>query len=305
MPLARRQCKIFFGCLVFLLLPALQGAAQATLGRALAALDKPSKDYILVAAHRTDWRNAPENSLAGLRNCITMGVDIAEIDVQMTKDRQLVIMHDKTLDRTTTGTGPVKQYTLDSLRKFYLKDGLGVATRHKIPTLQEFLDEAKGRIILFIDKAYYFLPEAYDLVKKAGMEKQCLFEGKEPVEKFKADYPTLYNQVRYMPRVKENDPQAGKYVQDYRQATHPAAFIIAYQNETSLMLPLISQLNKAGVPVLVGTLWPESCGGHDDEIAVQDPDASWAWVIDKGANILCTDRPAMMLAYLRKKGKHK
>jgi glycerophosphoryl diester phosphodiesterase len=298
----KRRGTVFL-CLLFLVLPCLYGAAQATFKKAMAALDKPSKDYILVAAHRCDWRNAPENSLQGLRNCIAMGVDIAEIDVQMTKDRQLVILHDKTLDRTTTGTGPVKQYTLDSLRKLYLKDGLGVPTRHMIPTLQEFLDEAKGRIILFIDKGYACLPEAYALVQEAGMEKQCLFEGKEPVEKFKADYPALYNQVRYMPRVKEND-QAEKYMQDYRAAIDPAAFIITYKDEASSVLPLIAQLTNANVPVLVGTLWPETCAGHDDEVAVQNPDASWAWVIDKGANILCTDRPAMMLVYLRKKRKH-
>ena len=56
----------------------------------------PSKE-ILVVSHRADWRNAPENSLQAIQNCINMGVDMIEIDLKRTKDGHLILMHDKTI----------------------------------------------------------------------------------------------------------------------------------------------------------------------------------------------------------------
>ena len=55
---------------------------------------------IMVVSHRADWRNAPENSLQGIQNCIDMGVDMVEIDLKKTKDGHLVLIHDRTVDRS-------------------------------------------------------------------------------------------------------------------------------------------------------------------------------------------------------------
>ena len=63
---------------------------------------------ILVIAHRADWRSACENSILAIENAIEMGVDMIEIDLKKTSDNELILMHDHTLDRTTTGTGYVK-----------------------------------------------------------------------------------------------------------------------------------------------------------------------------------------------------
>ena len=68
--------------------------------------DNKSK-YVTVVAHRGDWRNSPENSMQAFRNCLEMGVDMIEIDVRKTKDNELVIIHDATVDRTTNGKGKV------------------------------------------------------------------------------------------------------------------------------------------------------------------------------------------------------
>ena len=68
----------------------------------------PCLDKVLVVAHRGNWSIAPENSLAAIDSAIRMKVDIVEIDIRKTKDGQLVLMHDDTVDRTTNGTGKVK-----------------------------------------------------------------------------------------------------------------------------------------------------------------------------------------------------
>lgn len=67
-------------------------------------------------AHRGGPRYAPENTLAAFRNALAIGVDGFEFDVQMTRDGELIIMHDETVDRTTNGRGPVKDKTLAELR---------------------------------------------------------------------------------------------------------------------------------------------------------------------------------------------
>ena len=86
-----------------------------------AKITNPDNKEITVVAHRADWRYAPENSLAAIESSIRLGADVVELDVQKTKDGQLILMHDKTLDRTTTGKGKVAEWTLDSIRTLYLK----------------------------------------------------------------------------------------------------------------------------------------------------------------------------------------
>lgn len=99
--------------------------AQNHSDKIIANLQKPASNSVLVVSHRADWRNAPENSLQAIQNCIDMGVDVIEIDLKKTKDGHLILMHDKKIDRTTTGKGYPADYTLEELRQFRLKSGTG------------------------------------------------------------------------------------------------------------------------------------------------------------------------------------
>ena len=117
------------------------------LEKILANLENSNDNKIMVIAHRGDWRNAPENSIQAIQNCIDLGVDMVEIDVRKTKDNQLVLMHDETLDRTTTGKGYVSDWTLDSLQTLFLKNEQGIATAQKIPALKEALLTSKNKAI--------------------------------------------------------------------------------------------------------------------------------------------------------------
>ena len=88
---------------------------------------------VLVVSHRADWRNAPENSLQAIRNCIEMGVDMVEIDLKKTKDGHLILLHDNTLDRTTTGKGKPEEYTLAEIKKMRLRNGCHIKTSTRFP----------------------------------------------------------------------------------------------------------------------------------------------------------------------------
>jgi glycerophosphoryl diester phosphodiesterase len=93
----------------------------------------------LLAAHRGGARLWPENSLLAFRNAIGLGADFVEFDVHLSKDGQVVVIHDPTLERTTTGAGAVKDRTLAELKTLRLKDRGGKVTEEAIPTLAELV----------------------------------------------------------------------------------------------------------------------------------------------------------------------
>src|SRR5262249_33847703 len=91
----------------------------------------------LIAAHRGGALLWPENSLLAFRNAIDMGADFVEFDVHLSRDGEVIVIHDPTLDRTTTGVGPVRERTLAELKSLRLKDRAGTITAEPIPTLDE------------------------------------------------------------------------------------------------------------------------------------------------------------------------
>jgi len=106
----------------------------------------------LVAAHRGGALLWPENSLLAFRNAIALGADFLEVDAHPSRDGELVVIHDPTLDRTTTGAGAVRDRTLAELRALRLKDRDGKATDETIPTLDEVLALATpSRVQLLLD----------------------------------------------------------------------------------------------------------------------------------------------------------
>ncbi len=282
-----------------------QAFETGKLQKLISLLENPSDKYIMVAAHRGDWRYAPENSLPAMENCIKMGVDILEIDVRKTKDGHLVLMHDKTVDRTTTGIGKVENLTLDSLKKLRLKNGYGMPTQFNIPTLEEVMILAKGKVLVFIDKAYPIIQEAYAILEKTGTTNQGIFEGKEPAENVKKDYPILYKKIYYMPRLAEGE--TGKmqdYITGFMASMRPAGFVVSFSTEISKSISVAHQLKEQKQNVLASTMWAELCAGHTDDLALTNPDENWGWIIKQGANIICTDRPEELIEYLKVNKKH-
>ena len=71
-----------------------------------------------VWAHRGASGYAPENTLAAFQKAVDLGADGVELDIQLTKDDQIVVIHDETIDRTSDGKGWIKDYTLEELRAF-------------------------------------------------------------------------------------------------------------------------------------------------------------------------------------------
>ncbi|MDF2441033.1 MAG: glycerophosphoryl diester phosphodiesterase [Abditibacteriota bacterium] len=93
-----------------------------------------SKNRIEVIGHRGAAAVEPENTLRGLRYALSLGVHRAEIDVHLSRDHELVVMHDVTVDRTTNGSGKIAELSLAQIQQ--LDAGRG----ERVPTLQEVID---------------------------------------------------------------------------------------------------------------------------------------------------------------------
>ncbi|MFC0186874.1 glycerophosphodiester phosphodiesterase [Fictibacillus aquaticus] len=133
-------------------------------------------EQVQTVAHRGASGYAPENTMAAFRKGVEMKADYIEIDVQMSKDGELVVIHDTTLDRTTDGSGNVKDHTLEDLRRldagsFYSPEFAG----EKIPTFEEVIDEFRGNGILIELKAPHLYPgiekKVAAVLKKRDMDK--------------------------------------------------------------------------------------------------------------------------------------
>lgn len=260
---------------------------------------------VLVAAHRGDWRNAPENSLPAIDNAIKMGVDIVEIDVQRTKDGQFILMHDSKLDRTTTGKGFVSDWTLDSIRTLKLKNGCNIKTKEIVPTLEEALTHAKGRIMLNLDKADRYFDQIYELMIKTGTTKQIIMKGSKSPDEVKKQFGKYLEDVIYMPVVNLDKDDAKEQMDIFIKELNPVAYELLYKNDSNI-LPKDMKLQLDGKALIwYNTLWDTLCGGHDDDMALDNPDNAYGYLINElNARILQTDRPAYLLEYLRERGLH-
>ena len=277
---------------------------SSTIQEKIENLKNSINNQVIVVSHRGDWRNAPENSLQGIKNCIEMGVDMVEIDIRETKDGKLVLMHDKTIDRTTTGKGLVNEWTLDSLKTLNLVDGLGVETKHKIPTLKEALELSKDKILVNLDKSYTIFDKCYQVILETGTENQVVIKGGKDYATVKKEFGKYLNKVHFMPILGLPNSTAKKFVDDYMNSENaPIAFEFTIKTDTIKFLKEFKKIRNKGASIWVNSLWPQHNAGHDDESAVNDI-AIYDWFIANNIDIIQTDRPQLLLNYLRERGLH-
>ncbi|HWJ03095.1 MAG TPA: glycerophosphodiester phosphodiesterase family protein [Verrucomicrobiae bacterium] len=107
---------------------------------------------LLVIGHRGIPSAAPENTIPSFRLAAEIGVFMLELDVQLSKDGELMVIHDSTLDRTTTGSGKVQNFTLAELKKLDAGEWFGPEySGTTIPTLQEVFDALPQKVALNIE----------------------------------------------------------------------------------------------------------------------------------------------------------
>jgi glycerophosphoryl diester phosphodiesterase len=263
-------------------------------------------NIVTVVSHRGDWRGFPENSLEGLKSAIKIGVDVVELDVQKTKDGVLILSHDATLNRCTTGTGKISEWTLDSIKTLHLRNGCAIRTKCKVPTLEEALMAAKGKILLNLDKADRYFDEIYPLLQKTGTTKQIIMKGTLSPQTVINRFGKYLNDVMYMPIVDLDKPNAENIIEDFIKTIHPIAFELLFVKDSNQRPIKLSKTLKGRTLIWYNTLWDTMAGGHDDDMSLENPDKGYGYLIKTlGARVLQTDRPAYLIEYLQKIKMHK
>jgi len=136
----------------------------------------------MVFAHRGACLFAPENTLVSFETALNHGAPAIEFDVKLSADGEVIILHDQTLDRTTSGQGDVRKYTLADLKKLDAGSKFNPSFRgERIPTLKEVFDSFGSRLLMNIELTNYATPndplvyEVAKLVKQYQMEESVLF----------------------------------------------------------------------------------------------------------------------------------
>lgn len=273
-----------------------------------AQIHNPNSKYVVVACHRGDWRNYPENSIPAIESIIRMGADIMELDLKLTKDSVLVLSHDWTIDRCTTGKGRVSDYTLDELKQFRLRRAHGVATDSlHICTLREVLECCKDRICVNVDQGYEYYDMVLAITEELGVTDQILIKGKHSVASVAEKMAAHEHNMMYMPIIDIQKEQGQKLFQEYMDTkTVPLAYEVCWKKLTPEVSDCFKKVVESGSKLWVNTIWGSLCGYLDDDKALDcgDPAEVYDQVIALGASMIQTDRPEQLLNYLRKKGLH-
>jgi glycerophosphoryl diester phosphodiesterase len=240
---------------------------------------------VLICAHRGAHNDFPENSLASFRKAIELGLDIFEMDIRYTKDDSLVIMHDKTVDRTTDGKGNVADLTYDQIRKLHLTFN-GKVTDERVPTLEEALLVAKGKILVDLDIKVDRFPGILKTVQRTGTERNV----------FALVYRPIYGKM-----IKEKSPGFKTLIRTNSEADVDSLFKVTGTEAVHIdnhhyTTAVVGKIKSHGARVFINAL-----DDADKKVATGDIDA-YDEDVKYGANIIQTNYPALLMQYLKKKG---
>ncbi len=291
---------------------ALVAVAESRADKLLRELHNPKSNYVFVIAHRGDWRNFPENSLEAIESAIKMGVDIVELDVHRTVDGEIVVCHDHTINRTTNGKGKIKELTLDYIRSRRLRSGHGVVTRYKMPTLAEALDLCKGRILINLDKAINYYDQIMEMLIERNMADQVIMKSSKSPAAMKEFFSNHKQNMLYMPIINYNAkawPKHEGLFNEYLATDLPfIAYEMCWNGSLEGEKKVFNKVLKSGKRLWINTLWGSLCGGkengYDDDAAVGNENKIYGKILSYGTSMIQTDRPAMLIDYLKKKGRH-
>jgi len=237
-----------------------------------------------VIAHRGDHISFPENTLEAFGEGIKNGVDYVEIDLRTTRDSQLVIMHDQSVDRMTDGKGRVRDLSLAQIQRLSVINKQGDSSKkYKVPQFEEVLKLCKDHIYIYLDYKDADVAQAYSMIKRFGMESQIIVYINS-ISQYR-DWTRLAPKMPLMISLPGfiKDPTA---LRSYLQKNPITLLDGDYSDYTPELLKVATQ---SGL-----TVWPD----------IQSPQEAnnWDKALELGFKGLQTDHPEDLIRYLENKG---
>ncbi|WP_299386070.1 glycerophosphodiester phosphodiesterase family protein [uncultured Lacinutrix sp.] len=236
----------------------------------------------IISVHRggKSIKNYPENCLETLQYVNDSIPAIYEIDVAKTKDDKLVLLHDNTLERTTTGTGKLTDYTYQELNTFNLEDDFGNETTFKVPLFTDVLKWAKtNNVVLTVDiKRSVSVHAVIDAIRAEKAEDVCLI--------ITYDMEQAQRAYKYAPELllsvsARNEKELGWLL----DSNIPTENMFAFTGTRLSPNDFYKKVQSHGIKTILGTL------GNLDSQAEAKGDVPYKVWQEKGIDVFATDRP--------------
>jgi len=238
--------------------------------------------HIAVVAHRGEHLHNPENSLAAIEGAIAAGADYVELDVRTTNDRRLILMHDKTVDRTTNGHGKVAELSFAEISELEFKPvGKITAEAQRVPTFEDALRVAHGRIHVYVDSKDLSAVALIDALNRADISNSVVVYG---------DAPFLEEVHRLSPGLKVM-PEADDAATVNQLTTRLGLTVLAFDAD-DFNSTTIQAAQERHLDIFV------------DRLDAADSQPYWAKAIELGATGIQTNHPAELVTYLAHRGLH-
>lgn len=259
----------------------------------------------VIVAHRGAWKQGPENSVAALQAAISMGCEIAEIDVQESTDGGLFLLHDDSLLRTTGYDAVARDLPIGDVVGRPLRErdgGLSAFTTATLPRLEDVLDAVRGKIYLDVDVKYDAdLPATAAAIAKAGMSKQAAIKlairseaDVELLRSMERDYG-----VMVMPKGFFEEDTADELLQTMKRLG--ASVCEASFDDINVITRRREVFRKAGIALWANVLDPVHNCGLCDSAALNDPDGVWGQLVNAGISVMQTDFPDVLAQWREKR----
>lgn len=237
-------------------------------------------DELMIAAHRAAHLKHPENSLNAIQEAIDLGVDIIEIDVRVTTDGEVYLMHDQTIDRTTSGSGDIELLSSQDINQVRLLYN-GEETSQQVPTLKEALSLSKGKIMVDLDLKTSKISEVLAVVEELDLFDEVIFFDSDwkVLQEIKSQYPAAY----LMPRTYK--------MKEVKKAYKKLNPVIVHIDPSFNTKEVNSLAKKYGLRT-----WINSLGDLDNQLKSNPQPGIALELISHGANVVQTDLPAFWLS---------
>lgn len=244
-----------------------------------AFLNRKTTGFPLISAHRGGpMAGFPENAIETFENATTYQPVIIEFDVALSKDSALVIMHDDKLDRTSTGTGAIGNYTYAELQKFRLKDDNGKVTGFKIPTLDEVLAWGKNKVLFTID-----LKRGVPYAKIIASVRKTKSESNSIIITYNANQAAEVHRLAPDLMISASARSIAD-IERLNQMGVPNNRIVAFVGTSAPDKSVYEYLHSKGITCILGTM------GNLDKSAIANPNQKvYEQLVSNGADILSSD----------------
>lgn len=233
-------------------------------------------DPIVVIAHRGEHLHHPENTIEAYQAAIEAGADFIEVDVRTSSDGKLVVIHNATVDAQTNGTGAVKEMTLAQIR------ALRVGRHSQVPTFDEVLSFARGRIGVYVDSKQVSAADMIAALERHEMQDHVVVYG---AFSYLKEISRLRPNIKVMP-----ESVTAEICKQLINELHPKVIAFGPRDFTD---EIIAIAKSASADIYV------------DRLGDADHPQAWQDAIDRGATGIQTDKPAELVTYLRARGRHK